>query len=109
MILNIYEKKKVVKTYEADSYDLMFGTVEDVANAVDLDKLKTGSDVEIIQAVGALVMNSMDTVKDLLKDIFDGLTDAEIKQTKVEEIAVVLIDVVKYTFAKMSKLNSKKN
>lgn len=109
MILNIYEKKKVVKTYEADSYDLMFGTVEDVANAVDLDKLKTGSDVEIIQAVGALVMNSMDTVKDLLKDIFDGLTDAEIKQTKVEEIAVVLIDVVKYTFSKMSKLNSKKN
>lgn len=109
MILNIYEKKKVVKTYEADSYDLMFGTVEDVANAVDLDKLKTGSDVEIIQAVGALVMNSMDTVKDLLKDIFDGLTDAEIKQTKVEEIAAVLIGVVKYTFAKMSKLNSKKN
>lgn len=109
MILNIYEKKKVVKTYEADSYDLMFGTVEDVANAVDLDKLKTGSDVEIIQAVGKLVMNSMDTVKELLKDIFDGLTDAEIKQTKVEEIAAVLIDVVKYTFAKMSKLNSKKN
>lgn len=109
MILNIYEKKKVVKTYEADSYDLMFGTVEDVANAVDLDKLKTGSDVEIIQAVGKLVMNSMDTVKDLLKDIFDGLTDAEIKQTKVEEIAAVLIDVVKYTFSKMSKLNSKKN
>lgn len=109
MILNIYEKKKIAKTYEADSYDLLFGTVEDVANAVDLDSLQTGSDVEIIQAVGKLVMNSMDTVKELLKDIFDGLTDEEIRKTKVEEIAVVLIDVVKYTFAKMSKLNSKKN
>lgn len=109
MILNIYEKKKIAKTYEADSYDLLFGTVEDVANAVDLDSLQTGSDVEIIQAVGKLVMNSMDTVKELLKDIFDGLTDEEIRKTKVEEIAVVLIDVVKYTFAKMKAMNTKKN
>lgn len=48
MKLNIYEKKQVVKTYEANSYDLMFGTVEDVANAINLDELKSGTDAEII-------------------------------------------------------------
>ena len=109
MKLNIYNKKEIVKTYEVDAYDLMFGTVEDVANAVDLDKLQTGSDVEIIQLVGNLVVTSMDTVKDLLKDVFDGITDDELRNTKVREIAIVLIDVVKYTITQLNKGNDGKN
>ena len=109
MKLNIYNKKEIVKTYEADTYDLMFGTVEDVAEALDLDSLKSGSDVEIIKMIGKLVMNSMDTVKDLLKDVFDGITDEEIKRTKVSEIATVLLDIVKYTMAQLGKGASAKN
>lgn len=97
MKLSIYENKEVVKTYEADTYDLMFGTLEDVAEAVKLDELKTGSDVELIRMVGNLVFTSMDTVKDLMKDIFDGLTDGELRNAKVSEMAAVLIDVVKFT------------
>ena len=109
MKLNIYEKKKIIKTYEVDAYDLMFGTVEDVANAIDIDSLKTGSDVEIIKMVGKLVMTSMDTVKNLLKDIFDGLTDEELKGTKVSEIATVLVDVVKFTIAQLNLGVNQKN
>ena len=109
MKLNIYNHKQIVKTYTADTYDLMFGTIEDVAEAVDLDSLKTGTDVEIIRMVGNLVFKSMDTVKDLLKDIFEGITDEELKNTKVSEIAVVLVDVVKYTIAQLNKGNNGKN
>lgn len=109
MKLNIYDKKKIVKTYEVDAYDLMFGTVEDVANAIDIDSLKSGSDVEIIKMVGKLVMSSMDTVKNLLKDIFDGLTDEELKNTKVSEIATVLVDVVKFTIAQLNLGENGKN
>lgn len=109
MKLNIYEKKKIIKTYETDTYDLMFGTVEDVANAIDIDSLKTGTDVEIIKMVGKLVMTSMDTVKNLLKDIFDGLTDEELKGTKVSEIATVLVDVVKFTIAQLNLGGNGKN
>lgn len=107
MKLNIYDKKKVVKTYEADTYDLMFGTVEDVADAVKLDELKTGTDVEIIKLVGSFVVSNMGTVKNLLKDIFDGITDEELKKTKVAEIAVVLVDVVKYTIIQLNISNGK--
>lgn len=107
MKLNIYDKKKVVKTYEADTYDLMFGTVEDVADAVKLDELKTGTDVEIIKLVGSFVVSNMGTVKNLLKDIFDGITDEELKKTKVAEIAVVLVDVVKYTIIQLNLSNGK--
>ena len=109
MRLNIWEKRKVVKTYEADTYDLMFGTVEDVAEAVELDKLQTGSDAEIIKMVGKLCLNSMDTIKDLLKDIFDGITDEELKKVKVKEIAKVLVDVVKFTITQLSVGNRGKN
>lgn len=108
MKINIYEKKQVIKTYEADTYDLMFGTIEDVAEAINLDSLKSGSDVELIKMIGNLVLHSMDTVKDLLKDIFDGVTDAELKHTKVSEIAAVLLDVVKFTLQQLN-LGSSKN
>lgn len=102
MKINVYEKKQIIKTYEAETYDLMFGTIEDIAEAVNLDALKTGSDVEIIKLVGNLVMSSMGTVKELLKDIFDGITDEELKKVKVAEIATVLIDVVKYTIIQLN-------
>lgn len=109
MILNVYNKKKIVKTYEADSYDLMFGTVEDVADAIKLDQLKTGSDAEIMQAIATFVLTSKDTVKDLMKDIFDGITDDEIRRTTVKEQAAVLYEVVQFTFRQLSGFGKSKN
>lgn len=102
MKLNIYDRKKVIKTYTADTYDLEFGIIEDVADAVKLDELKTGDDVEIIKLVGNLVLSSMSTVKYLIKDIFDGITDEEIKHTRVSELAAVLIDIVRFTIAQLT-------
>lgn len=107
MTLNIYEKKQVVKTYEADTYDLMFGTLEDVADAIKLDDMQTGSDAEIMRMAASLVINAKDTVKDLMKDIFDGITDEELRRTKVSEQAAVLYEVVIYTLAQFNKTGRK--
>ena len=109
MKLNIYEKKQIVKTYEADSYDLMFGVLEDVADAIKLDELKTGTDAEIIKMAGNLVLHSIDTVKDLFKDIFEGITDEELKHCKVNEMAMVLVEVVKVTITQLGKGFGPKN
>lgn len=109
MKLNIYEKKKVIKTYETDKYDLMFGTLEDVADAMKLDQLETGSNSEIIKMATNLVVQSKETVKELLKDIFEGLTDEELKNTKVKDIATVFVDVVKYTIDQLNLLPKRKN
>lgn len=107
MKLNIYDKKQIVKTYTADTYDLMFGTLEDVAEAVHLDDMKTGNDTELLTMAMNFVMHSMDTVKDLIKDIFEGITDDELRNTKVAELADVLLDVIKYTLSQMGKLKTK--
>lgn len=102
MKLNIYEKKKVVKTYTADSYDLMLGTLEDVSNAVKLDNMKTGSKAEILSMAMNLVKDSYSTVIDLIKDVFDGITDEELRKTKVIEIVNVLADIVTYTVQQLN-------
>ena len=97
MKLNIYEKKKVVKTYEATTYDLMWGTLEDVAHVVDLENLKANNNAELVKFVADMALKSMDTVKGLLLDIFDGLKEEEIRNAQIKEIAYVLIEVILYT------------
>lgn len=107
MKLNIYENKKIIKTYEANTYDLMWGTLTDIIKTLKLDEMKTGSNEELLKMVLNLVTTSIDTIEYLMKDIFDGLTDDELKKTKSTEIANVLVDVVLYTFNKMMSGGSK--
>lgn len=109
MKLNIYNKRQVVKTYEADSYDLPFGVIEDVADVIKLDTIQTGSNTELIKMAADVVLRCKDTVKDLMKDIFDGITDEELKTAKVTEMALVLIEVVKYTGEQLNKGLNRKN
>lgn len=107
--LNIYEKKKIVKTYTAETYDLMFGTVEDLIDLIDVDQLKNGSDIEIIKLVGKIIVSGMGTIKPLLKDIFEGLTDEELKKTKVSEISTALVEIVKFSISQITKGTNGKN
>lgn len=111
MKLDIYDHKTVVKTYETDTYEIMFGTVEDLINAAKLDTIENGSDAEIVVAATNLVTTSMDTVKDLIKDIFEGLTDDEIKHTRVSDIVNVIVEVILYAVGQISVFggNKRKN
>lgn len=109
MVLNIYEKRKIVKTFEADAYDLPFGVIEDVADVIRLDELKTGSDVEMIKLAGGVILKCKDTVKDLMKGIFDGITDEDLRHASTTEMAEVLVEVVKYTISQLSKGVTRKN
>lgn len=109
MKINVYDKRKIVKTYEVDAYDLPFGILEDVADTIDIDSLKTGSDVEIITLVGKMIIKNKNIIKELLKDIFDGITDEEIRKTTVTEMARVIVDIVTYTIGQLNLGNNSKN
>lgn len=93
----------------AETYDLMFGTVEDLLQLINIDNLQSGSDVEIIKLAGNVVVKGMDIIKPLLKDIFEGLSDEELKCTKVNEIVAVLVEVVKFSVTEMAKGAKGKN
>lgn len=95
--LNIYSsterdkngKRKIDNTYTVDSYELLYGTVEDVLNLFDVESLKTDEDVLRI------VKSAKNQVNDLLKDIFIGITDEELRRANFDEMAIVIINVLK--------------
>ena len=109
MKLEIREHGKLVKTYTADAYDLTFGTVEDILDALNIDELQKGDDTELVKMALKFVSSNMPLVRDLMKDIFDGITDEEIRRAKAKDVAVVLIQVVKYAFAEIRKGVTAKN
>lgn len=102
MVLNIYKNGKIEKSYETENYDLMFGTVEDILTIFEVDELKTGTDVEIIKMVTNALPKCLDIIKPLLKDIFEGLNDEELKRVKLKEVAIVIVDVIKYALLQIS-------
>lgn len=109
MILNIYNKKKIVKTYTAEAYDLPFGMLEDIAGKIDIDAIEGGDKVEMLKFIAKFTFGNIDTVKKLMKDIFDGLTDEELRHAHVPDMAAVMLDVVSYTLGAISGGSKSKN
>lgn len=108
--LNIYEKKKVVKTYESDSYDLMFGTLEDFVNVID-ERLFSDeiSEIDFAKLGLALVKSSFGHLKPLLFDVFDGLTEEELRKTKTSELVGVILSIAKYSILEIKGISTSKN
>ena len=87
MKLRIYDKtgKTLEKTYTATQFDLMWGTMEDLVQCVDLDK------VDDKAAVGGMILKLLPQLKPLLMQIFEGVTEEEIRRTKVSELVPIFI------------------
>lgn len=107
--LNIYNKdRSVEKTYQTNDYAIMHGVVEDLLDALDVEAL-TGKDKEsMLAAVSRLLRSRKDVVYPLLKDIFDGLTDEEIRRTTTIELIDVIISVAKYSLNEIRELAFRK-
>lgn len=106
LILNIYDPntKLVTKQYKAETVDIMFGTIEDIIDIVDIDKLN--DNMEVLK----VLMLSMKKLKPLLKSVFVGLSDEELKNTSVKELIPLFKDIIKFLIDEINGLgnNSKK-
>lgn len=100
--LNIYKGKTIEKTYKAETFDIMFGTVEDLLNIIDLEKLN--SDTEIAK----LIIKVFPLLKPLLKDVFEGVTDDELRRTKIKELIPLFVDIFVFALKELNN-NSSKN
>lgn len=107
MKLNIWKnQKEIEKTLEVDTYDIMFGTVEDILSLVDkLDDLENDDQLFI------LIKENLPFVKHLIKDIFSEfkLVDADLKKIKLKEIVPLFIDVISYCKENISFGDDTKN
>lgn len=108
--LNIYRGREIEKAYTANEYDIMFGTVEDLINLIDVDSLTGGkTDADFVGAVAALLKGGIGAVRSLLKEIFPDVTDEELKRVKMKDVVAILVNVLKYGFVNMSGASNSKN
>lgn len=109
--LNIYEGKKITKTYTATDFTLMTGTCEDIVEMVDIDKLTGGKleDKELGMEVVKIVAKSFKKFKPFMQDVFDGLTDEEYRHTSIKEVGRNVVQIVKYTIGELMNVGNEKN
>lgn len=104
--LNIYDKNdktKIVKTLEAEGYDLMLGTVEDFMEIIDIDKL--GNQTEVAK----MVVKGYKQLKPLIMDIFPELQDDEYKRIKVSDLVRLIVQIGTAVVDQLDVLKSSKN
>jgi len=104
--LNIYDpknKKKVAKTYEAEGYDLMLGTVEDFMDIIDLDKINDSNEV------AKMAIKGYRQLKPLIMDIFPELTAEEYKGIKVNDLVRLIVQIGTSIVESLDLIKSSKN
>lgn len=79
-VMDAKDKTKIEKTYKADGYDLLMGTVEDFMDIIDVDKLDDKAEV------AKMVLKGMEQIKPLIKDVFPEITDEEFKRVRVNDL-----------------------
>ncbi|MBR1453610.1 MAG: hypothetical protein IJ593_03085 [Lachnospiraceae bacterium] len=108
--LNIYGnvdgKKKVVKTYKTTTLDISFGIVEDMMEI--LDKIQSNSDENAI--LGA-IMKNIKNIRPLLLDVFEGLTEEELKNASTKEVIQIIVNIITFAINEINGLvvNTSKN
>jgi hypothetical protein len=76
----------------------MFGTIEDLLEVIDFDKVEDNVEV------GKMILKILPQIKPFLKDVFAGLTDDELKRTKVKELIPLFINIFKFALDELSSL-----
>ena len=87
----------------------MFGTVEDLLDVIDIDNIQASNKAELLKAIAKVLASSMNIVKPLLKEVFDGLTDEELRHTKLKEIMNVIAEIIAYSIIQITLGNDGKN
>ena len=85
--LNIYkatDKNEIEKTYTTKGYKLMYGTVKDFMEIIDLDKIDDNSEV------AKMILKGYDQIEPLILDIFPNLLEEELRRTGVDDIILMI-------------------
>lgn len=103
--LKIYKaenKDEIEKTYTAEGYALMFGTLQDIMSVIDLDKLQTGNEMELVK----MAVKGFDLIAPILQDVFPGLTADELRRTKTNDLIPLIVDIAREALSTMKSLKS---
>lgn len=95
--LPIYRNGVVDRTYEVETFRVPYGVIQDILHLVEVDKL----DDEM--AVAGMLLEAFDLIDPLLKDLFPGLTDDDLRHADFVDIGLVFTDIARYAIGRLSK------
>lgn len=103
--LKIYNGKKIEKVYTAETVDFSFGVVEDILDALNFESMKTGDKTEL----ATMVIKCSKQLKPFLKDIFEGVTDEEIRNTRMKNLIEIFKGLYDYATQELGAIAETKN
>lgn len=100
--LNVYDStgKKIVKTCSAETYDIMFGTVNALMKLLKIEELD--NQLELLK----IIANAWDEVTNVLNSVFPSMTAEDWNHVKVKEIVPVIINIAKFTLSETMSIPS---
>lgn len=108
LVLTTYKRengKKVIdKIYKSTTYDINFGIVEDVADA--LESVTVNDKQEEVLKV---ILKNIKNVRPLLFDVFDGLTEDELRTVSTKEVIKVIYGIIEYAMNELQGIVVPKN
>lgn len=92
--INVYDKdNNVVKTCEAQTVDLEFGTIRALMKLLNVDNMNdTGQLLDV-------VYNAWEQLVDILNQCFPDMETEDWEHVKLKELIPVIVDILKASFA----------
>ena len=105
LLLNIYNENNTVieKQYKAEEVNILFGTIEDLIDLIDENNLQDNMEL------AKVLVKSMKKLKPVLKQVFVGVTDEELRLTRTNELVPLFMQIIKYMFTQVNSLGGSKN
>lgn len=110
--LNIYTDetlKEIEKTYVQNDFKLATSVAEDLLDLINIDMFIGTDENAAMKELFKVVLKGRPQFKTLLKRVFDGLTDDEIKRTNLKEFVQAIYNIAVYTIAGLFDLADEKN
>ena len=105
LLLNIYDENNAVitKQYKAEEVHILFGTIEDLIDLLDENVLQDNNEL------AKVLIKAMKKLKPILKQVFTGVTDEELKFTRTDELVPLFMQILAYMFTQVNSLGGSKN
>lgn len=103
--LHVYDEtgKQVVKMYEAQPYDLGFGTVRALMEILKIEDMT--DQAQLLR----MLAKAWDEIINVLTGVFPECTDEEWDRVKTKEVLQVIIAIAKYTISDIFIIPTEKN
>lgn len=103
--LHIYDKsgKNLVKMYEAQPYELPFGTIRTLMGIIKVEDMSNQG--ELIKVIAS----AWNEVIDVLNNVFPDCTEDEWNMVKTKEVLRVIIGIAKFAISDIFVIPTEKN